>query len=54
MNENLSNKVIPCEREDKHLRASPAVRGMRSCTVKLDEENPKYAGLAQENGFNSE
>jgi hypothetical protein len=26
---------------------------MRSCTVKLDEENPKYASLAQENGFAS-
>jgi len=24
-----------------------------SYTVKLDEENPKYAGLAQENGFGS-
>jgi hypothetical protein len=24
---------------------------MSSCTVKLDEENLLYAGLAQENGF---
>jgi hypothetical protein len=24
-----------------------------SCTVKLDEQNPTYAGLAQENGFGS-
>jgi hypothetical protein len=23
------------------------------CTLKLDEENPKYADLAQENGFGS-
>jgi hypothetical protein len=23
------------------------------CTVKFDEENPSYAGLAQENGFGS-
>jgi hypothetical protein len=23
------------------------------CIVKLDEENPTYAGLAQENGFGS-
>jgi hypothetical protein len=35
------------------LRASPTVMGMWSCTVKLDEENPTYAGLAQENGFGS-
>jgi hypothetical protein len=27
------------------------VLGMSSCTEKLDEENPKYAGLAQENSF---
>jgi hypothetical protein len=32
-------------------RASPAVLGMRSSTVKLDEENLWFAGLAQENGF---
>ncbi len=32
-------------------RLRPSVLGMRSCRVKLDEENPKYAGLAQENGF---
>ncbi len=35
--------------------ASPVVLGMGlglgSSTVKLDEENRKYAGLAQENGF---
>jgi len=24
-----------------------------SCTIKLDEENPNYAGLAQENGLGS-
>jgi hypothetical protein len=35
------------------LRASLAVLGMSSCTVKFDEENPKYASLAQENGFGS-
>jgi hypothetical protein len=35
------------------LRASPTVPSMGSCTVKLDEENPIYAGLAQENGFGS-
>jgi hypothetical protein len=29
------------------------VLGMWSCTVKLDEENPMYASLAQENGFGS-
>jgi hypothetical protein len=33
------------------IRASPTVLGMSSCTVKLDEENPIYAGLAQENRF---
>ncbi len=32
------------------LRASP---GMRSYTVKLDEEKSKHVGLAQENGFGS-
>ncbi len=35
------------------VRASPKVLGMRSCTVKLDEENPMYVSLAQENGFGS-
>jgi hypothetical protein len=29
------------------------VLGILSCRVKLDEENPKSAGLAQENGFGS-
>jgi len=33
------------------LRASPAVLGMWSCIVKLDEENRTFAGLAQEIGF---
>ncbi len=33
------------------LRASPTVLCMWSCTVKLDEENRTYAGLAQEIGF---
>jgi len=35
------------------LRASPTVIGVWSCTVKLDEENLTYAGLAQENGIGS-
>jgi hypothetical protein len=35
------------------LRASPAVLSMWSCTGKIDEENPTYAGLTQENGFGS-
>jgi hypothetical protein len=35
------------------VRASPMVLSMWSCTIKLDEENPKYARLAQENGFGS-
>jgi hypothetical protein len=35
------------------IRASPTVLGMWSCIVKLDEENPSYASLAQENGFGS-
>ncbi len=35
------------------VRASPKVLGMRSCTVKLDEENQMYASLAHENGFGS-
>ncbi len=35
------------------LRASPTVLGMWSCTVKLNEGNPTYAGLAQKNGFGS-
>ncbi len=34
----------------ENLLASPAVW---ICTVKLDEENPTYAGMAQENGFGS-
>jgi hypothetical protein len=33
------------------VRASPTVPSMWSCRVKLDEENPTYAGLAHENGF---
>jgi hypothetical protein len=33
------------------LIASPAVLSMWSCTVKMDEENPTYAGLTQENSF---
>jgi hypothetical protein len=33
------------------VRASPMVLDMWSHTVKLDEENPTYAGLAQENGL---
>ncbi len=39
--------------KDKSLRASPALLSMWSCTVKLDEENLNYAGLAQENTFGS-
>jgi hypothetical protein len=35
------------------VRASPVVLAMWSCTVKLDEEKPKYAGLAQENALGS-
>jgi len=34
-------------------RASPVVLAMWSCTVKFDEEKPKNACLAQENGFGS-
>jgi hypothetical protein len=35
-------------------KGSPVVISMwSSCKVLLDEENPKYAGLAQENGFGS-
>jgi hypothetical protein len=37
--------------EFRVLRASPSVLSMWSCTVKLDEEKFKSAGLAQENGF---
>ncbi len=33
------------------IRASPAVLSMWSWTVKLDEDNLTYGGLAQENGF---
>jgi len=33
--------------------ASPAVISMWCCTLKLDEEKSKCAGLAQENGFGS-
>jgi hypothetical protein len=33
------------------LRASQGVVSMWPCTVKLDEEKSKCAGLAQENGF---
>ncbi len=35
------------------IKASQTVLGMWSSTVKLDEENSIYAGLAQENGFGS-
>jgi hypothetical protein len=35
------------------VRASPTVLIMRSSTVKLDEEKPKYASLDQENVFGS-
>jgi hypothetical protein len=35
------------------IRASPVVLSMGSCTVKLDEEKYKHAGLAEENGFGS-
>jgi hypothetical protein len=31
------------------IRASPAVLGMWSCTIKLDEGNPTYGSLAQHN-----
>jgi hypothetical protein len=33
------------------LRACPAVLSPWYCTVKLDEEKSKHAGLAQEIGF---
>jgi hypothetical protein len=33
------------------LRACPAVLSLWYCTVKLDEEKSKHAGLAQEIGF---
>jgi hypothetical protein len=36
-----------------HIRASPALLSIWSCTVQLDEEKSKYAGLAQENIFGS-
>jgi hypothetical protein len=36
------------------IRAPPTVLGMWSSKVqKMDEENPTYAGLAQDNGFGS-
>jgi hypothetical protein len=44
-------KIKICAKTTKVLRASPVVLSMWSCTVKLDEEKWKYAGLAQENGF---
>ncbi len=37
----------------QYLRSSPALLGMVICTVKLDEENPTFDGLAQETGFGS-
>jgi hypothetical protein len=33
------------------VRACPPVLSMRPRTLKFDEENSTYAGLAQENGF---
>jgi len=35
------------------FEAPPAMLSMWFCTLKLDEENSKYAGLAQENSFGS-
>jgi hypothetical protein len=35
------------------LRASPGLLSAWPYTIKLDEEKSKYAGLAQENGFDS-
>jgi hypothetical protein len=47
----LSPTYCSLRRTSFLLRASPMVLPMWSCTVKLDEENLTYAGLAQENGF---
>jgi len=35
------------------LKASLVMISMLSCTLKLDEEKPNHAGLAQENSFGS-
>ncbi len=35
------------------IRASCVVLAMLSCTVKVDEEDSPYVGLAQENCFGS-
>jgi len=47
--------LLHCDAELRSIsfRASPVVLSMWSCTVKLDEENPTFPSLAQENGFGS-
>jgi hypothetical protein len=47
--------LLHCDAESRSIgfRASPVVLSMWFCTVKLDEENPMFASLAQENGFGS-
>jgi len=35
------------------LKTYPTMLNMWSCTIKMDEKNPTYAGLIQENGFGS-
>jgi hypothetical protein len=43
--------LMPSPRATRRIRTSLAVLSVRPCTEKLDEENSKHAGLAQENGF---
>jgi len=42
---------MPSPRARRRIRTSPEVLSVRPCQKKLDEENSKHAGLAQENGF---
>jgi hypothetical protein len=39
------------QRATRRIRTSPAELSVRPCTEKLDEENSKHAGLAEQNGF---
>jgi hypothetical protein len=43
--------LMPSPRATRRITKSTAVLTVRPCTEKLDEENSKHAGLAQENGF---
>jgi hypothetical protein len=49
----LDPKGVICSLKERGVRASPAVLSMWSYTVKIDEENPTYAGLTENNGFGS-